>query len=436
MGPTCAPTRAGLLTGHYANSTGVWHTIGGRSLLRENEWTLAAALSEAGYATGIFGKWHLGDAFPYRPHERGFATAVVHGGGGISQTPDYWGNDYFDDTYFANGRPESFRGYCTDVWFDLARRFITAHRHETFFCYIPTNAPHSPYNVDRRYYEAYLGREPEPRARFHGMITNIDENFGALRAHLRDLGLEENTILVFMTDNGTSAGVTLDGQGHVVDGYNAGMRGMKAWEYEGGHRVPFFVRWPARGIEGGRDVDRIAANVDFMPTILDLCGVEVPRERRFHGRSLVPLLDAAARGAPAPDWPDRAIVTDSQRVTNPIKWRKSSVMTDRWRLVNGTELYDITADPGQKSDIASAHPDVVERLRGEYERWWEAVSVQFASMVPIPIGTPGKTGNTPHLPRPEERGLRRALAPGHDQAGPAFDRALGDPGREEGHLHL
>ena len=420
VGPTCAPTRAGLLTGHYANSTGVWHTIGGRSLLREGEWTLAAALAEAGYATGIFGKWHLGDTFPYRPHDRGFQSAVVHGGGGISQTPDFWGNDYFDDTYFVNGEPRRYEGYCTDVWFDLGKRFIADHKDEPFFCYIPTNAPHGPYNVESRYADLYRGAEPESRARFHGMITNIDENFGALRSHLRTLGIEDRTILVFMTDNGTSGGARPGPDGHILDGYNAGMRGIKGSPYDGGHRVPFFVRYPDGGISGGVDVRPVTANVDIMPTLLELCGVPVAAEREFDGRSLSPLLRAAVSGAPA-EWPARALVTDSQRLTNPEKWRQSSVMTDRWRLVNGAELYDIATDPGQRTDVAAANPGVVAELRDTYEAWWEKVSVQFDRAIPQVIGGDAWNGSTltSHDLRNEECDV--AWNQGHIRAGHLVD---------------
>ena len=144
VGPTCAPTRAGLLTGHYANSTGVWRTSGGRSLLRANEISMADFFRRSGYATGIFGKWHLGDNTPYRPQDRGFETVVVHGGGGVGQTPDYWGNNYFDDSYWDGERYTRYDGYCTDVWFQQALNFIERNRQTPFFCYIPTNAPHSP----------------------------------------------------------------------------------------------------------------------------------------------------------------------------------------------------------------------------------------------------------------------------------------------------
>ncbi len=384
VGPTCAPTRAGLMTGHYHNSTGVWHTIGGRSLLRKDEWSLATALSEAGYVTGLFGKWHLGDNYPYRPQDRGFQYVVAHGGGGVGQTNDYWGNNYHDDTYAVNGSWQPFEGYCTDVWFYEALAFIERNRDRPFFCYLSTNAPHSPYIVDASYSDPYVGKvEHEERARFYGMITKIDEDLGLLRQQLAAWGLADNTILIFMTDNGTSGGATLDADQFVVTGYNAGMRGIKGSEYEGGHRVPFFLHWPRGGLAEGRDVSQLTANVDIMPTLLELCGVD-PGLHTFDGRSLVPLF--YGRDA---DWPDRIVVTDSQRLAHPVKWRKSATMTQRWRLINGQELYDIQADPEQRRDLAAAFPEVVTRLRAGYERWWDKVSQQFDGTIPITIGQPG-----------------------------------------------
>jgi arylsulfatase A-like enzyme len=394
VGPTCAPTRAGLMAGHYHNSTGVWHTIGGRSLLRKDEHSIARAFADQGYATGLFGKWHLGDNAPYRPQDRGFQEVVTHGGGGVGNTPDHWGNNYNDDAYAVNGEWSQFEGYCTDVWFREALKFIEYHRDRPFLCFITTNAPHSPYIVDERYSDPYVDQvetqdadelhpadEPHPRANFYGMITCIDENLGLLRRRLRDLGIERNTILIFMTDNGTSGGATLDEDQFVIGGYNAGMRGIKGSEYEGGHRVPFFLHWPAGGLTEGRDVAELAANVDVMPTLMELCGID-PEGHDFDGRSLVPLL----RGEGV-DWPDRIMVTDSQRIAYPIKWRKSSTMTNRWRLINGVELYDMATDPGQRRDVAPEHPDVVAALHEGYERWWDNVSQQFDETIPIPIGT-------------------------------------------------
>jgi len=378
VGPTCAPTRSGLMTGHYANSTGVWHTIGGRSLLRQNEWTLANALKENGYRTGIFGKWHLGDTFPYRPMDRGFEETVVHGGGGISQVPDHWGNDYFDDTYFVNGEATAFEGYCTDVFFDQALAYIEDHKDEPFFCCITPNAPHSPYNVDRKYSAPYMDKTHEARARFYGMITNIDDNFARLEQKLEELNLSDQTILVFMTDNGTSCGAGLDPYGFVTEGYNAGLRGVKNSEYDGGHRVPFFIRWPDGGIYGGKDYRGLAANVDFMPTLLDLCGIDGSKAD-FHGISLAKEI----KGEKAPE--ERVVVTDSQRVAYPVKWRKSAVMTERWRLVNGKELYDINEDREQRKDISHFHPAVVEDLRQAYDQWWALVSDQFDKTIPFEL---------------------------------------------------
>ncbi|MBM3216070.1 arylsulfatase [Candidatus Poribacteria bacterium] len=381
VGPTCAPTRAGLMTGRYCNCTGVWHTIAGRSLLRQGEVTMADVFRASGYRTGMFGKWHLGDNYPFRPHDRGFDVALYHGGGGVSQTPDYWGNDYFDDTYFDRGEPRSFDGYCTDVWFSQAMEFIqqNASSESPFLCYLATNAPHAPYRVPERYAEPYVGRVPDDRARFYGMIANIDENVGRLRAHLSELDIERETVLIFMTDNGTSAGCRLDRESFVTEGFNAGMRGVKGSEYDGGHRTPFFLRLPGGT---GRDVTQLTANIDILPTLAELCGMSHESLSSVHGTSLVPLIRGDGHG-----WRDRVVVTDSQRVERPIKWRKSATMTARWRLVNGTDLYDILADPEQRTDLAVAHPDVVEGLRESYERWWELVSERFDDDPAIIVGT-------------------------------------------------
>lgn len=382
VGPTCAPTRAGIMTGHYCNCTGVWHTIMGRSLLRENEVTMGDVFGASGYKTGMFGKWHLGDNYPFRPQDRGFQTAVYHGGGGVSQTPDYWGNDYFDDTYFRNGKPEKFDGYCTDVWFGEAMKFIEDNRNQPFFCYLATNAPHGPYNVADSYSDPYKGKVPDSRANFYGMITNIDDNVALIREKLKELEIEDNTIFIWMTDNGTAEGCKLDRDQFVTDGFNAGMRGVKGSEYDGGHRTPIFIYWPDGGLAGGRDIEQLTANVDMFPTFIDICDLESPEDATFSGTSIKPLLMQEAE-----DWPDRVVVTDSQRVEYPIKWRKSATMTQQWRLVNGMELYDILADPGQENDIATDHPDVVEELRGEYEKWWDIVSADFDVDCPIIVGS-------------------------------------------------
>ncbi|MEO0963558.1 MAG: arylsulfatase [Planctomycetota bacterium] len=418
VGPTCAPTRATLLTGHYANSTGVWHTVGGRSLLREDEWTLADALHDAGYATGLFGKWHLGDNHPYRPMDRGFERTITHGGGGITQTPDHWGNDYFDDVYRVNDVPARFEGYCTDVWFRLTRNFIrdSVDADRPWFAMLTPNAPHSPYNVAPPYAEPYVGRVPDRRARFYGMIANLDENLASMRDWLDEQGLAENTIVIFMTDNGTSRGAAIDGAGFLTDGFNAGMRGVKGWPFEGGHRTPCLLHHPAGGLIGGRDVATLTASVDVMPTLLELCGAEVPEQRAFDGVSLAPTL----RGGEQADLNERIVVTDSQRLPNPIKWRQSAAMSGPWRLIDGEQLYNIVDDPEQRDDIAADHPQQVERLRAGYESWWDRVSTRFDEPIPIAVRADEPTDLTAHdwhndnADCPWHQGMIRA---GHRSAG-------------------
>lgn len=375
VSPTCSPTRAAYLTGHWTNRTGVWHTIMGRSMLRENEVTLGQMFQDAGYATGMFGKWHLGDNYPNRPEDRGFTEVMRHGGGGVGQTPDLWDNAYFDGSYFHNSEPTAVQGFCTDVWFDYAKRFIRAQKKakKPFLAYIATNAPHGPMHSPPQDSKPYSDQNVN-LANFFGMIANIDRNVGQLRQFLDDEGLTENTIFIFTTDNGSSSGDRV---------FNAGMRGRKGSEYDGGHRVPFFIHWPAGDLTQPRDISTLTAHVDVVPTLLDLCDVDPPANIRFDGTSLRPLLDGKSD-----QWPERILVTDSQRVKDPIKWRKSSVMTDRWRLINGKELYDMNVDPGQKADVASAHPEVVKRLTDFYDAWWAELEPTFAADCPIYLGHP------------------------------------------------
>lgn len=379
VSPTCSPTRAAFLTGHWTNRTGVWHTIMGRSMLRDNEVTMGQVFKDAGYATGMFGKWHLGDNFPYRPEDRGYSEVMRHGGGGVGQTPDYWDNAYFDGSYFHNGKPTPVEGFCTDVFFRYATEFIRSQKAagKPFLAYIATNAPHGPMHSPEEYAAPYLGVDGAKGglAHFYGMIANIDDNVGRLRAFLEQEGLADDTIFIFTTDNGSSSGFKI---------HNAGMRGNKGSEYDGGHRVPFFMRWPKGGLDGGRDVAELSAHVDVLPTLIELCGVPAPVGVKFDGVSLLPLL----RGADQGQWPDRIMVTDSQRVKDPIKWRKSAVMTSKWRLINGKELYDMRADPGQQKDVALQNSEVVERLAAFYETWWADLLPSFSQDAAIYLGHP------------------------------------------------
>ncbi len=361
VSPKCSPTRASLLTGRHCRAVGVQGTNNSVNLLARGVATMANVFVDNGYRTGIFGKWHLGDNYPYRPQDRGFQEAVVHGDGAITTTGDVdWGNDYFDDVYWHNGKRRRYTGYCTDIWFTEAIRFMTAVKSRPFFCYIPTNAPHGPLIVPTKYSKPYEGVRGVPSASFYGMITNIDENVGRLMYFLRRSGLAHNTILIFMTDNGTAGGMRGKRvrRGSSVVGFNAGMRGKKGSPYDGGHRVPLFIRWPEGGLVGGRDVDRLAAHLDVLPTLIELCGLRPPKGATFDGKSLRALLFGKQA-----NWPDRTIVESF----------KGAVMTQRWRLV-GDELYDIVADPGQRTDVSSKHPEVAARLRQarqDAERTWD-----------------------------------------------------------------
>ncbi len=377
VAPTCSPTRAALLTGHWTNRTGVWHTIMGRSMIRDNEVTLGQHFAPH-YTTAMFGKWHLGDNYPYRPEDRGFEEVYRHGGGGVGQTPDVWDNSYFDGGYFHNGQIETAKGFCTDVFFEKAHHFIKAQagKKEPFLAYIATNAPHGPLHCPQKYLDLYPDQSPAIAA-FFGMISNIDDNIGRTRQLLADLGISDNTLFIFTTDNGTASGEKV---------FNAGMRGKKGSEYDGGHRVPFFIHWPAAGLNNHRKIDKLTHAIDVVPTLMEVCGIPNEAGVKFDGASQASIIDPYGSGIPAED--NRMIITDSQRVVDPIKWRKSAVMSSRFRLVNGTELYDIKADPSQKKNLAKENPEQVAKMRAFYEKWWAELEPTFSQTTEIHLGHP------------------------------------------------
>lgn len=380
-GTTCAPTRASLMTGQNSNKVGVWHTIVGREYLRAGEATMAELFKTSGYTTGIFGKWHLGDNYPFRPQDRGFDEVLIHGGGGVTQTPDYWDNDYFNDTYFHNGKPEKYEGYCTDVWFREATKFVNKNKRQPFLCYIPLNAPHGPFNVSPKYSQPYADNSKIPNPDFYGMITNADEQMGLFIENLKKAGLYENTIFIFMTDNGTDAGVKFDKDGNVEKGFNAGMRGRKGSQYEGGHRVPFILNWPAKNLSA-RDVDGLAGIVDVLPTLLDLCGIVPKIKSGFTGISFAPSILGKESISP-----QRILITDTQREAYLVEGKMSAVMQGKWRLINEKELYDLTSDPGQKDDIASGHTAKVAELQKAYRAWWLDISRRGGEFNRIVVGS-------------------------------------------------
>ena len=374
VAPTCSPTRSALMTGHWTDRTGVWHTINGRSMLRANEVTLGQLLKDNGYTTGMFGKWHLGDNFPYRPEDRGFDEVYRHGGGGVGQTPDVWDNAYFGGSYFHNGEIVPAEGFCTDVFFRQARKFIKkqVEAGKPFFAYISTNAPHGPLHCPQKYLDMYPSQSQKIAA-FYGMITNIDDNVGATRKFLKELGVSDNTLFIFTTDNGTATGNEV---------FNAGMRGKKGSEYEGGHRVPFIAHWPAAGWNTMHQCDILCHAVDVVPTVVGLAGGKKPQSLRWDGVSIETLLDPKQDA----DIGDRMLVTDSQRIRDPIKWRKTAVMSQQWRLINGEQLFEIKKDPGQEKDVAADHPQQVKKMKDFYDRWWAELEPTFLETTEIYLG--------------------------------------------------
>ncbi|MFI3265172.1 MAG: arylsulfatase [Rikenellaceae bacterium] len=358
---TSAPTRSSIMTGRHCNRVNVFHTIAGRSIVFNDEVLLPQVLAQNGYVNAMYGKWHLGDNYPNRPEDRGFSEVIRHGGGGVGQGPDYWMNDYFDDTYFHNGEPEAYEGYCTDVFFDNALEFIEENQDRPFFCYMATNAPHGPYNLPKEYYDLYHNDKRydgmnDGLLRFYGMITNVDDNFKRLEDKLEELGIADNTILIFTTDNGTSAGRST---------YNAGMTGGKGSHYEGGHCVPFFIRWKDGEIDGGKDVNNLVAHYDLLPTFVDLLGLDFNPVKPLDGKSLKPLLTEEA-----PEWENRILYMDTQREQDLIKYKSYAVMDDNWRLLDGNKLFNVTEDLAQKNNVIEEHPEVAARLMLGYEKWW------------------------------------------------------------------
>ena len=388
VSPVCSPTRASLMTGRYNHRTRVIDTFKGRSMMDPDEVTLAEALKSAGYATGIFGKWHLGDNYPLRPQDQGFDEVLVHKGGGLAQPSEPIENksNYTNPILFRNGKKVQTKGYCTDVYFDAAIQFMknAVDRGEPFFAYIPPNAPHGPYHdvpEDLREYYAsvdldpVLGKDKSDRhrdtvSRVYAMIENIDQNMGRLESFLEQSNLKRKTLVFFFTDNGPN-----------TRRYAGPFRGMKSEVHAGGIRTCFFARWPGR-FEPGHQSDRIAAHLDLAPTILDAANVDVSQRVSFDGRSVLPLLDGSSS-----HWPDRILVLQSHRGNQPISEHHIAVRSQNWKLVHPTgfgreqmpenvefELYQPMSDVGENRSVAKDHPMEVARLREAYSTWLKSVS--------------------------------------------------------------
>jgi len=377
--PTCAPTRAALMSGRAPFKTGVTHTILERDRMNLKATTIAQVLKTAEYTTGIFGKWHLGDADPYQPQNRGFDEVFIHGAGGIGQNypgtqGDVPGTSYFDPIIKHNNKFVKTKGYCTDVFFKQALGWIkdNKEKEQPFFAYIATNAPHSPFKVADKYKEPYqkIKAIHHESKSFFGMIANFDENMGLLMQKLDEWQLSDNTLLIFMTDNGTSRGT-----------YNFKMKGKKGSINEGGSRVPLFMRLPGK-IKAGVDIDKLTRHYDLFPTLAEMAGAELPSSLDLDGRSLLPLIVD-----PKSVWQDRNLFFHKGRWnkkgakgrmgagdTNPdnYKYKFFAVRNEKWRLVEKA-LYNIDEDPSEKKDVSQQHPEVASEMLKAYEAWWDKV---------------------------------------------------------------
>lgn len=380
VAPMCTPTRGQLLTGMDAVKNGAINVSSGRTLLSHDMKTIANYFQGAGYATGLFGKWHLGDNYPYRPQDRGFDETLWFPSSHIGSVPDYWGNDYFEDTYMRNGKEIKYEGYCTDVFFEEAMTWMKRQKSngKPFFTYLPTNAPHQPFyaleedirEMEKVVNEADLDMTEDRKynfIRYLAMIRNIDKNMGQLRDFLTDENLEENTILIFLTDNGSTFG---------PEYYNAGMRGKKTTLWEGGHRVPFFIKWPS-GLKEARDIEGLTQVQDILPTLLDFC--EIENSNDFDGVSLAKVFRNEEEVNP-----NRVIKINYSRMpvffnypspyANSIIQKKGTgILYKRWRLINGSELYNLESDPMQKNNVYNEHPEIARFLELERDAWWSSV---------------------------------------------------------------
>jgi len=424
VSPVCSPTRASLMTGRYNFRTGVVDTALGRQSMHPEEVTIAEMLRAAGYRTGIFGKWHLGDSYPMRPVDQGFEESLVIRAGGTGQLLCPRADNDFRPVLLHNGRQTSGKKYTNDLFTDAAIRFISDHRKEPFFVYLPVNTPHTPLEVPERYYRVYkqmnLEHSEFPKtghplegkadqemiARIYGMVASLDENVGRLLAKLDELNLKENTIVIFLSDNGANQAQIDPKTGLYQDAtnrrpisarYNCGMLDLKGSVYEGGIRVPFFIRWPA-SIKGGKNIEHIAAHIDVAPTLLEACGVAKPAQVKFDGLSLMPLLKNEQAS-----WLDRSLYFQWHRGDTPQIYRAFAIRSPRYKLVqpNGADglempmpqpfkLFDMRSDPLELKNVADDHPDIVETMRGAYESWFKDVTSgrNYSDPSRIHIGAP------------------------------------------------
>ncbi|MGS0524447.1 arylsulfatase [Zobellia nedashkovskayae] len=387
--PNCSATRAAILTGRYPYRTGVTGVTQVDHFMNTSEETLAEILAKNGYRTGIFGKWHLGDNAPMRPTDQGFQEALVHKGGGIGQAAGPVGNTYFDPILEHNNQSKKYEGYCDDIFTDAALDFMSEKSDKPFFTYLATNLPHFPLEVPDEKADPYrkIGLH-EDNAKTYGMIDNIDANVGRVLKRLKQLGIEDNTIVIFLSDNGPRNRRT---KNDVYPGrWVANLRGTKTSVYECGIRVPFFVKWP-KNIEKAQQNSTMGAVIDVLPTILDVCKIEAPDDIKLDGKSLLPLWKGEQT-----DFGNREFITQMHYGPTVFKYMHFAVRTQKYKLISphddphhilyqpkdeelkevlaNLELYDVENNPTERINLASDYPEIVEDLLARYENWFDEVT--------------------------------------------------------------
>lgn len=443
VSPVCAPTRSSLMTGRYSLRTGVRDTYNGGAIMHTNEVTLAEMLKTAGYRTGMFGKWHLGDNYPSRPKDQGFDESVMHLSGGMGQVGDFttWfqgDRSYFDPVLWHNGEQQAYQGYCSDIFTDEALKFIENNHNNPFFCYLSFNAPHTPLQVPDRYYQMYKDLDPsqgfdtnlpfpemtekdmEDARRVYAMVSNIDDNIGKVMSRLQDLDIADNTIVIFMTDNGPQQ-----------RRYVAGMKGRKGQVYRGGVRVPLFVRYP--GLETPvEEVETTAAHIDLLPTLAAISGAMIPPNRLIDGKNLLPLMTGDGV-----EWEGRPLFFNWTR-KYPEMYRNVALQQGPYKLVGNTdynsdieqfELYHIQDDPYELKNIVSNNREIALTLKAEMDRIFLELAHSENLKTPPLIAVGTEHENPVVLNRNDAKGQRGIWA--QDQLYGYWDVAV-----EEGHYDI
>lgn len=391
VSPVCAPTRASIMTGKYSEKTGIYDTYNGGAIMASRETTIAEILSENGYRTGIIGKWHLGDNYPFRPMEQGFSESLIFKSGGMGQPGDvknFFAGDssYFDPVLWKNGTPVQTDGYCSDVFMDAAIDFIKAKKKDPFFLYLAFNAPHRPLQVPQRYYDMYkdMGftnyqfdhegtgiahmnyRNLDDARKVYGMVTNIDDNIGRLEQILQQENLEDNTIVIFLSDNGPAE-----------NRFRLGLRGKKTEVYQGGVKVPFFMYSPEK-LPVDKEIPQLAAHIDLLPTILDLCNLHSKIPDQIDGRSLVPLIEGQNVQQ---DYENRTLYSEWGR-GYPVPYQNFSVRQGDYKLIGNTgydrgldkfELYNIRKDYAETTNIIDSNRQIAANLKKKMEQWYQSI---------------------------------------------------------------